>query len=343
MGEQAAALQASSHPTERPAAPSGLAVQLHQPGKKSEWQQSPGVLFVLAGVSNMCGAAATNPINVVKVRMQLDGALAKQGVAHERVYPGFFKGIMRIGKEEGVQGLWRGTGAALLREASYSSIRMGAYEPFKKAFGADNPAHTPLWIKVAAGASAGTIGSAIANPTDVIMIRMQAPALSTSIAGVSGSWQYRGPFHAFGSIARTEGLRGLFRGVGPTMQRAALLNAAQVPTYDHTKHYLLNSGLMKEGTGSHLAASMAAGLATALAIAPVDLMRTRIMQQAVHPHGDGVLYSSTLDCFWKTLRAEGPQGLYKGFVPVWLRIGPHTIITLFCFEEFRSMLGIRPI
>lgn len=39
--------------------------------------------------------------------------------------------MFRIGKEEGVKGLWRGTGAALLREASYSSIRMGLYEPLK--------------------------------------------------------------------------------------------------------------------------------------------------------------------------------------------------------------------
>ena len=39
--------------------------------------------------------------------------------------------MFRIGKEEGVRGLWRGTGAALLREASYSSIRMGLYEPLK--------------------------------------------------------------------------------------------------------------------------------------------------------------------------------------------------------------------
>ena len=36
-------------------------------------------LFGLAGSSNMCAAAAaaiTNPVNVVKVRMQLDGALS---------------------------------------------------------------------------------------------------------------------------------------------------------------------------------------------------------------------------------------------------------------------------
>jgi hypothetical protein len=49
----------------------------------------------------------------------------------ERQYPGFFKSLVRIGREEGVKGLWRGTGAALLREASYSSIRMGLYDPLK--------------------------------------------------------------------------------------------------------------------------------------------------------------------------------------------------------------------
>ena len=51
----------------------------------------------------------------------------------------------------------------------------------------DDPAHSPLWIKVAAGSLAGTIGSAIANPTDVVMIRMQAPVqapvVGTAIAG----------------------------------------------------------------------------------------------------------------------------------------------------------------
>lgn len=67
------------------------------------------------------------------------------------------------------------------------------------------------------------------------------------------------------------------------------------------------------------------------------------MQQAIQVGGKaGVLYSSTLDCFWKTLRSEGPLGLYKGFIPVWMRIGPHTIITFFFYEQFRKALGIRP-
>eukprot|EP00250_Pteridium_aquilinum_P011868 c20359_g1_i2 orf=295-1110(+) len=260
----------------------------------------------------------------------------------ERLYGGFFSCLLRISRDEGLTGLWRGTGAALMREASYSSIRMGLYEPFKLMLGGDDPAHTPLWIKVTAGASAGVIGSAIANPTDVIMVRMQARPFQTSSGGAHPGWNYGGPFKAFSSIARTEGISGLYRGLVPTMQRAALINAAQAPSYDHAKHTLMNAGLVQEGVTCHLIASMVAGLMSAIAISPVDLIRTRIMQQAVHADGRGVLYSSTFDCFWKTLRSEGPRGLYKGFIPVWLRIGPHTIVTFFVFEQLRKGLGIVP-
>eukprot|EP00249_Psilotum_nudum_P014063 c24642_g1_i3 orf=394-1260(-) len=288
----------------------------------------------------MCGAFVTNPVNVVKVRMQLDGALSS---TTDRVYAGLLSGIWRVGREEGINRLWRGTGAALLREASYSSIRMGAYEPLKRVLGGHDPAHTPLWIKITAGSTAGVIGSAVANPTDVVMVRMQAQSFAAHAGGAFTNWNYKGPFHAFASIVKKEGIYGLYRGLWPTMQRAALLNAAQVPSYDHAKHLLLNSELLQEGVFCHLVSSMIAGLVTAVVISPVDLIRTRIMQQDVCGNGKGVLYASTFDCFWKTLRFEGPRGLYKGFVPVWLRISPHTIVTFFVFEQLRKYMGIRPV
>lgn len=70
--------------------------------------------------------------------------------------------------------IWYSIGASILREASYSTIRLGAYEPFKELLGAHNPAKTPLWKKIAAGASSGAIGSAVASPTDLVKIRLQA-------------------------------------------------------------------------------------------------------------------------------------------------------------------------
>ena len=60
-----------------------------------------------------------------------------------------------------------------MREGSYSAIRLGLYEPFKEIFGEKNNARTPLYKKVICAGLSGAIGSAIANPTDLVKIRMQ--------------------------------------------------------------------------------------------------------------------------------------------------------------------------
>ena len=59
-----------------------------------------------------------------------------------------------------------------MREAVYSTIRLGAYEPVKELFGASKH-NSPLWKKLAAGATTGAVGSAIATPTDLVRVRMQ--------------------------------------------------------------------------------------------------------------------------------------------------------------------------
>ena len=61
------------------------------------------------------------------------------------------------------------------------------------------------------------------------------------------------------------------------MQRAAILNAAQIPSYDHTKYMLLKSGVMHEGIACHLVSSMTAGLVTAIVMSPIDLIKTRFV------------------------------------------------------------------
>lgn len=63
---------------------------------------------------------------------------------------------------------------------------------------------------------------------------MQAQGTSASVHQYSSVWQ------ALAQIYRTEGLRGLYKGVGPTTQRATLLTASQLASYDHIKHSLLS-------------------------------------------------------------------------------------------------------
>jgi solute carrier family 25 protein 14/30 len=56
-----------------------------------------------------------------------------------------------------------------------------------------------------------------------------------------------------------------------------------------------------------------------------------------------VRYSSAVDAMMKTFKSEGMRGAYKGFLPFWMRITPHTVISFIVFEELRQLAGIDPI
>eukprot|EP01089_Gocevia_fonbrunei_P001737 TRINITY_DN1162_c0_g1_i1.p1 TRINITY_DN1162_c0_g1~~TRINITY_DN1162_c0_g1_i1.p1 ORF type:complete len:295 (+),score=19.29 TRINITY_DN1162_c0_g1_i1:132-1016(+) len=284
----------------------------------------PFTPFIIAGLSNMTGSAVTNPFDVIKVRLQLEGELSK---GTERHYKGTFRGIWTVIKDEGIAGIYKGLPASLIREAVYSGIRLGAYEPLKSLFGATDASITPLWMKICAASLSGAIGSAIANPVDIIKIRMQGRHTI-----------YKNVFDAFYVIGKTEGIKGFYRAVIPSVQRAALLTAVQIPAYDHTKHILLNNvSTLHEGITLHFISSMIAGFLTAVATCPIDVIKTRLMNQT-----SGIIYKNALDCSIKSVKAEGIRGLYKGLIPHWLRLGPHTCVTFLVFERLRSFLHMDP-
>jgi len=304
--------------------------------------------FLLASMSNCCGCFSTNPIDVIKVRMQLEGELRSDKAA-KRYYDGFLNGMIRIFKDEGVAGLYRGLPAGLLRDASYSGFRLGAYDPVKGLVTSDaerRSGRLPLYKKILSGATTGAIGSALAVPTDLVKIQMQAqrprtstgPASQAPAAAAAGAEQ-TSTLGAFRRIYREGGVRALWKGTVPTVQRAALVTATQIPSYDHSKHLVLDLGLMEEGLPLHMLCSMFAGLMTAVVTSPVDVIKTRIMNQ----RGGEQLYSGVGDALVKTIQTEGVLGLYKGLLPNWMRLGPHTIVTFMVYEKLRSMAGFAPV
>jgi len=270
-------------------------------------------------------------VDVIKVQMQMAGV----GVTGQR--PTIMQTAARLLREDGVSGFCRGLSPSLLREMSYSGIRMGLYEPTKQALGATDPKHTGLHLKVLSGAITGTIGSVLANPLDLIKVRMQ------SGVGQNGRAPYASVASALMEISKESGgVRNLWRGCGPTMQRAALVTASQVPSYDHVKHHMINAGYLQEGYKCHFFCCMVAGVVAAAVTSPVDLAKSRVMAQPVDPHtGKGLLYQGTFDCLRRVAITEGPVALFKGFNGQWLRLGPHTTISLMIFEHLRHIAGMN--
>ena len=123
----------------------------------------------------------------------------------------------------------------------------------------------------------GAIGSFVAVPTDLIRVRLQ----SQGILSHHQTHNYNGFIHAVTDIVKKEGLLGLYKGTTPTVQRAVIVTATQVTTYDHTKHTILNHGWMEEGPKLHIFSSMIAGFMVAVTSSPVDVIKTRVMNQKI--------------------------------------------------------------
>jgi len=286
-----------------------------------------GPKLVAGGLSCMLISGMLNPMDVIKVRLQtqrsMDGPPRYQGFAHA------FKSIWR---EEGYRrGLMRGFTASMLREASYSSLRMGLYDAVKILLsgpGSSSPgADFSLLTKIAAGSFSGALGSFIAVPTDLIKIRFQGFSKDKPNP-------YPHSWAAFMDIYRQGGVRGLYSGATPTVARAAILTGAQLSSYDHSKRTMLRSGLFADTPGTHLIASIISGLVTCTAVNPADVIKTRIMVDSKRE-----LYRNPLDCVLKTLRNEGPGAFLKGWTANYLRLGPHFIVSLPLAEWIRVKLG----
>ena len=91
------------------------------------------------GLSCMIVSSVLNPMDVIKIALQIQNQLKKArglGVGHaEGEYKGFRHAAVKIASEEGVfRGLMKGITASMMREASYSSMRLGLYDLCKRVF-----------------------------------------------------------------------------------------------------------------------------------------------------------------------------------------------------------------
>ncbi|KJE90473.1 uncoupling protein 2 [Capsaspora owczarzaki ATCC 30864] len=167
-------------------------------------------------------------------------------------------------------------------------------------------------------------------------VRARATAAAAGALPTVTRTPYKHTLDAFVRIAQEEGIAGLWRGVGPNVIRAAIVSSSQIGTYDLVKNELLRKQLgMPEGLTLHFAASLVAGLVTTTASTPADCVKTRVMQDR-----EGK-YQGSMDCFRKTLQQEGPRAFMKGWVPAWLRLGPHTVITFMLIERLRFWCGLN--
>jgi len=115
---------------------------------------------------------ATIPFDTAKVRLQLQkinpGELPK--------YSGLVGTMRTVSMEEGKLSLYRGLTPGIQRQIVFSGLRVGMYVPVRNFFSGElAPGQNPTLLqKIAAGITTGAIAITVANPTDVVKVRLQA-------------------------------------------------------------------------------------------------------------------------------------------------------------------------
>ncbi|XVF19934.1 hypothetical protein REPUB_Repub11eG0154200 [Reevesia pubescens] len=231
-----------------------------------------------------------------------------------------------IAKEEGLSALWKGIFAGLHRQCIYGGLRIGLYEPVKTFLvGSDYVGDIPLYQKILAALLTGALAIAVANPTDLVKVRLQAEGKFP--AGLPR--RYYGTLDAYYTIVRQEGLGALWTGLGPNIARNAIVNAAELASYDQVKQTILKIPGFSDNFLTHLPAGLGAGFFAVCIGSPIDVVKSRMM-------GDSG-YKNTLDCFIKTLKYEGFFAFYKGFLPNFSRLGSWNVVMFLILEQAKKV------
>ncbi|KAL8909352.1 MAG: hypothetical protein Q9171_005071 [Xanthocarpia ochracea] len=211
------------------------------PQEKSE-KLPLDVLLACGAISGAVTSLLLTPIELVKCKLQYPVATPTDGISRTQKSHGPMSVIASVFRNHGILGFWRGQLGTLIRETGGSSAWFGSYEAVNIMLRNRRHRHgeisdtniakqppAPFHHQLLAGACAGVAYNFVFFPADTIKSRMQTEDLGTS----SGKNQVQSTFWRTGvELWRQQGLRGLYRGCGITVVRAAPSSAVIFAIYE---------------------------------------------------------------------------------------------------------------
>ncbi|GMY29764.1 mitochondrial carnitine/acylcarnitine carrier-like protein [Fagus crenata] len=274
-----------------------------------------------------------HPFDTIKVKLQSQPApLPGQPLK----YAGAMDAVRQTIAAEGPRGLYKGMGAPLATVAAFNAVLFSVRGQMEALLRSQPGVPLTVSQQIVCGAGAGVAVSILACPTELIKCRLQAQSALAG-SGSAGVAKYGGPMDVARQVLRSEGgVRGLFKGLFPTMAREVPGNAAMFGVYEALKQYLAGGqDTSKLGRGSLIVAGGLAGGSFWISVYPTDVVKSVIqVDDYKNPK-----YSGSIDAFRKILAAEGVKGLYKGFGPAMARSVPANAACFLAYEVTRSSLG----
>jgi len=262
--------------------------------------------FMMGGVSAAVSKTAAAPIERVKLLIQNQDEMIKQGRL-DRKYNGIIDCFKRTMADEGTISLWRGNTANVIRYFPTQALNFAFRDKFKKMFGyrKDRDGYAK-WMagNLASGGAAGATSLLFVYSLDYARTRLANDAKS---AKKGGERQFNGLIDVYKKTMASDGLVGLYRGFGPSVLGIIVYRGLYFGMYDSIKPVVLTGSLEGNFFASFLlgwCVTTGAGVASY----PLDTVRRRMMMTS----GEAVKYDSSLHAFRSIIANEGVSSLFKG-------------------------------
>ncbi|KAG9443763.1 hypothetical protein H6P81_015103 [Aristolochia fimbriata] len=198
---------------------------------------SPYLAYISGALAGCAATVGSYPFDLLRT------ILASQG--EPKVYSTMRSAFVDIVRTRGIQGLYAGLSPTLVEIIPYAGLQFGTYDTFKRWTMKLNR----IWSRdesissfqlFVCGLAAGTCAKAVCHPLDVVKKRFQIEGLQRhpKYGARVENRAYRNMYDALSRILKTEGWAGLYKGILPSIIKAAPAGAVTFVVYEHTSDWL---------------------------------------------------------------------------------------------------------
>ncbi|XP_036389879.1 mitochondrial glutamate carrier 1-like isoform X2 [Megalops cyprinoides] len=291
----------------------------------SQQQISLPAKLINGGIAGIVGVTCVFPIDLAKTRLQNQ----RSG---QQVYKNMVDCLIKTVRSEGYFGMYRGAAVNLTLVTPEKAIKLAANDFFRHHLSKDGKGLT-VFKEMLAGCGAGMCQVIITTPMEMLKIQLQdagrlaqqrkpviMPATKLVTANTVLSRSYNvvptpmvrkaSATQITRELLHTEGVQGLYRGLGATLMRDVPFSVVYFPLFAHLNHLGQPSPVENAPFYWSFLSGCAAGSAAAVAVNPCDVVKTRL--QSLSKGVNEESYSGVVDCVSKIMRKEGPAAFLKG-------------------------------
>lgn len=292
---------------------------------------SPTQREILSGLSAGCiTTAATHPLDILKIRLQLDQASKTQYESFSKV----LKTFTSNNSINTIRQVYRGVIPNLIGSSFAWSVYFASYRYFKdlshfyvfKSTGFKKDSNLQSWNYLTSAFAAGTFTAVITNPFWVLKTRILSTSKDTPGA-------YKGFINGIVRIFKEEGISGFYKGLLPSLVGVSQ-GAFQFTIYDTLKYQIMqdSSHRGKLEIYEYILMSCVSKILSTLITYPCQLLRSRLQDYS------SINEKKTIDELIKKIYLlEGINGFYKGIIPNLIRVLPATCITFGVYETIKKI------